>query len=142
MGFKCFRLSIAWSRIYPDVDDITPNEAGLAFYDRVFAELKKYNIEPIVTISHYEAPFSLVEKYNGWGERGAIDCYMRYCQVLFDRYKDSVKYWITFNEINSITVAEGAYLAGALLEKRQCSTKISGIASSASSQRKGCQISP
>ncbi|HAZ1244833.1 TPA: family 1 glycosylhydrolase [Enterococcus faecium] len=117
MGFKCFRLSIAWSRIFPDVDDITPNEAGLAFYDRVFAELKKYNIEPIVTISHYEAPFSLVEKYNGWGERGAIDCYMRYCQVLFDRYKDSVKYWITFNEINSITVAEGAYLAGALLEK-------------------------
>lgn len=127
MGFKCFRMSIAWSRIFPDVDETTPNEAGLEFYDKVFAELKKYNIEPIVTISHYEAPFSLVEKYNGWASRGAIDCYVRYCQTLFTRYKDMVKYWITFNEINSITVPEGAYLAGALLEKENSQLRFQAL---------------
>lgn len=115
LGFKVYRMSIAWSRIFPDVDQLEPNEAGLLFYDKVFAELKKYNIEPIVTISHYEAPFSLTQKYNGWVGRGAIDCYVRYCKVLFNRYKDIVKYWITFNEINSLLVPAGAYLAGALL---------------------------
>lgn len=117
MGFKCFRMSIAWSRIFPNADDKAPNEEGLKFYDKVFAELKKYDIEPIVTISHYEAPFALVEKFNGWASRGAIDCYVNYCKTIFNRYKDVVKYWITFNEINSIVVPEGAYLAGALLEK-------------------------
>ena len=115
MGFKCFRMSIAWSRIFPNADDQMPNEAGLKFYDQVFAELRKYNIEPIVTISHYEAPYALTEKFNGWASREAIDCYVRYCEVLFKRYKDVVKYWITFNEINSLLVPAGAYLAGALL---------------------------
>lgn len=127
MGFKCFRLSIAWSRIYPNADDRTPNEAGLAFYDKVFAELKKYEIEPIVTISHYEAPFALVEKYNGWGSREAIDCYVNYCETLFNRYKNVVKYWITFNEINSITVPEGAYLAGALLDKNNTQLRFQAL---------------
>ena len=115
MGFKCFRMSIAWSRIFPNADDKTPNEEGLKFYDKVFAELRKYNIEPIVTISHYEAPFALTEKFNGWQSREAIDCYIRYCETIFRRYKDLVKYWITFNEINSLLVPAGAYLAGALL---------------------------
>jgi len=115
MGFKCFRMSIAWSRIFPNADDKIPNEEGLKFYDRVFAELKKYEIEPIVTISHYEAPFALTEKFNGWTSRDAIDCYINYCKTIFTRYKDLVKYWITFNEINSLLVPAGAYLAGALL---------------------------
>lgn len=115
MGFKCFRMSIAWSRIFPNVDDKVANEEGLKFYDNVFSELKKYNIEPIVTISHYEAPFALTEKYNGWTSREAIDHYVRYCNTLFKRYKDVVKYWITFNEINSLMVPAGAFIAGALL---------------------------
>lgn len=115
MGFKCFRMSIAWSRIFPNADDSVPNEEGLKFYDKVFAELKKYNIEPIVTISHYEAPFALTEKFNGWESRKAIDCYIKYCETIFNRYKNVVKYWITFNEINSLLVPAGAYLAGALL---------------------------
>ncbi len=115
MGFKVFRMSIAWSRIFPDCDQTEPNEAGLQFYDDVFKELKKYNIEPLVTISHYEAPFTLTQKYNGWVGRESIDCFTRYCKVLFERYKDTVKYWITFNEINSLLVPAGAYLGGALL---------------------------
>lgn len=115
MGFKCFRMSIAWSRIFPGGDDIIPNEEGLKFYDKVFAELKKYHIEPIVTISHYEAPVALTEKFNGWISREVIDCYINYCNTIFNRYKDVVKYWITFNEINSLLVPAGAYLAGAML---------------------------
>lgn len=115
MGFRCYRMSIAWSRIFPNGDDAAPNEAGLQFYDNVFNELKKYNIEPIVTISHYEAPFALTKKFNAWASREMIDCYVKYCDAIFNRYKDVVKYWITFNEINSLIVPAGAYLAGALL---------------------------
>lgn len=114
MGFTCFRMSIAWSRIFPNGDDATPNEAGLQFYSNVFNELKKYNIEPIVTISHYETPFALIEKYNGWASREMIDCYVQFCKTIFTRYKDDVKYWITFNEINSLIVPAGAYLAGGI----------------------------
>ncbi|WP_337031699.1 glycoside hydrolase family 1 protein [Paenibacillus illinoisensis] len=115
MGFRCYRMSIAWSRIFPNGDEATPNEAGLQFYDNVFNELKKYNIEPIVTISHYEAPFALTEKFNAWASREMIDCYVKYCDAIFNRYKDVVNYWITFNEINSLIVPAGAYLAGGLL---------------------------
>lgn len=115
MGFKVFRMSIAWSRIFPNGDDIEPNEQGLQFYDRVFAELKKYNIEPLVTISHYEAPFHLTQKYNGWSDRRVVDFYVRYCEVLFNRYKDVVKYWLTFNEINILTLSFGAFMAGAMM---------------------------
>ena len=100
MGFKVFRLSIQWSRIYPNGDDELPNQKGLDFYHNVFAECKKYNIEPLVTISHYETPFNLTLKYNGWASREVIDFYLRYCKTLFNEYKDEVKYWITFNEIN------------------------------------------
>lgn len=101
MGFKVFRLSINWTRIFPTGMETEPNEKGLRFYDRVFACCKKYGIEPIVTISHYEMPYALVEKYNGWYSRKLIDLYMNYCKVLFERYKDTVTYWLTFNEINA-----------------------------------------
>lgn len=111
MGFKAYRLSIAWTRIYPTGMEKEPNEKGLEFYDRVFDELKKYNIEPIVTISHYEMPFALVEKCNGWEGRECIDYYMNYCSTIFERYQDKVKYWLTFNEINSGTVALGSIQA-------------------------------
>ena len=102
MGFKCFRTSIAWSRIYPNGDDQTPNEAGLLFYDKLFAECLKYGIKPIVTLSHYETPFALVEKYNSWTDRRLINFYLRFCETVFKRYKGVVQYWMTFNEINSI----------------------------------------
>lgn len=102
MGFKCYRMSIAWSRIFPRGDEQEPNEEGLAFYDRVFDELKKYDIEPIVTISHYEMPLCLALEYGGWTNRRVIDFFVRYAKCLFERYKGKVKYWMTFNEINSI----------------------------------------
>jgi len=100
MGFNCFRLSINWARIYPNGDDEKPNEKGLEFYDRVFDECLKYGIEPVVTISHYETPLALSNKYGGWLDRRCIDFYVKYCETIFNRYKNKVKYWMTFNEIN------------------------------------------
>ena len=111
MGFKCCRLSIAWTRIFPTGMETEPNEKGLAFYDRVFDGLEKYGIEPIVTISHYEMPFALVEKCNGWEGRECIDYYIRFCEAIFERYQNRVRYWLTFNEINSGTVAIGSIQA-------------------------------
>ncbi len=102
MGFKVFRTSIAWSRIFPKGDEEVPNEAGLVFYDRLFDECRKYGMEPLVTISHYETPLYLAEHYNGWTNRKLIAFYERYVRVIFERYKGKVKYWLTFNEINSI----------------------------------------
>ncbi|MBP2097231.1 glycoside hydrolase family 1 protein [Enterococcus rivorum] len=100
MGFKVFRLSISWVRIFPTGLEDEPNEAGLAFYDAVFEECAKYGIEPLVTISHYEMPITLTEKYNGWISREIIPLFEKYSRVLFNRYKNKVKYWITFNEMN------------------------------------------
>ncbi|PLT33338.1 glycoside hydrolase family 1 protein [Bacillus sp. V5-8f] len=101
MGFKAYRMSIAWSRIFPQGDELTPNQEGLAFYDRVFDELHKYGIEPVVTISHYEMPIHLVKEYGGWRSREVITFFERYVTTLFTHYKNKVKYWMTFNEINS-----------------------------------------
>ncbi|WP_284037266.1 glycoside hydrolase family 1 protein [Neobacillus sp. 114] len=100
MGFKVFRMSIAWTRIFPNGDELEPNEEGLAFYDRVFDELHKYGIEPVVTISHYEMPLHLVKEYGGWRSRQVVTFFERYATSIFNRYKDKVKYWMTFNEIN------------------------------------------
>lgn len=102
MGFKCFRLSIAWSRIFPNGDDAEPNEAGLQFYDDVFDELLKYNIEPVVTICHFDVPVHLVQTYGGWKNRKMIGFFETYAKTLFHRYKEKVKYWMTFNEINML----------------------------------------
>jgi 6-phospho-beta-glucosidase len=104
MGFKCFRTSIAWTRIFPIGDEAEPNEEGLKFYDNLFDECLKYGIEPVVTISHYEMPYGLVEKYGAWRDRRLVDFYVNYCKTIFTRYKDKVKYWMTFNEINVITL--------------------------------------
>lgn len=103
MGFKVFRMSIAWSRIFPRGDEETPNEEGLAFYDRVFDELHKHGIEPVVTISHYETPLHLIKEYGAWKNRKLIGFFERYVRTIFDRYKNKVKYWMTFNEINGAT---------------------------------------
>ena len=102
MGFKVFRMSIAWTRIFPNGDDAEPNEASLAFYDKVFDELAKYGIEPLVTLSHYETPLNLARRYNGWTNRKLIGFYENYVRTVFTRYKDKVKYWLTFNEVNSV----------------------------------------
>ncbi|QDP39865.1 6-phospho-beta-glucosidase [Radiobacillus deserti] len=102
MGFKSFRMSIAWTRIFPNGDDESPNEKGLQFYDDVFDELRKYNIEPVVTTCHFDVPVAVIEKYNGWKNRKMVDLYERYTRTIFNRYKDKVKYWMTFNEINML----------------------------------------
>lgn len=102
MGFKVYRLSIAWSRIFPNGDDEMPNEKGLAFYDKVFDECHKYGIEPLVTLSHYETPYHLAKEYDGWRSRKLISFFEKYARTVFTRYKGKVKYWITFNEINSL----------------------------------------
>ncbi|MFB8892041.1 MULTISPECIES: glycoside hydrolase family 1 protein [Microbacterium] len=102
MGFKTFRFSVAWSRIFPKGDETEPNEEGLAFYDRVLDELEKHGIEPLVTISHYETPLHLAETYDGWTDRRLIGFYENYARTLFERYGARVKYWLTFNEINSL----------------------------------------
>ena len=112
MGFKTFRLSMNWARIFPNGDDLEPNEAGLEFYDKVFDECTKYNIEPLVTLSHYETPINLTIKYGGWSNRKCIDFFERYAKAVFKRYEGKVKYWLTFNEINCMEFAP--FVAGGL----------------------------
>lgn len=102
MGYKALRLSISWARIFPNGDDEVPNEKGLAFYDKVFDELAKYDIEPIVTLVHYETPLALSKKYDGWKDRRILPAFERYVRTVMERYRDKVTYWITFNEINAV----------------------------------------
>lgn len=101
MGFKCFRTSIAWTRIFPQGDEQEANEAGLQFYDDLFDECLKYGIQPVVTLSHFEMPYYLVTEYGGWRNRKLIDFFIRFATTVFIRYKEKVKYWMTFNEINN-----------------------------------------
>lgn len=116
MGFKVYRMSIAWSRIFPNADDAEPNEEGLKFYDNVFDELHKYGIEPLVTMSHYEPPINLVLNYKGWYSREVIGFFTRFVETICTRYKDKVKYWLTFNEVDSMI--RHPYTTGALIEDR------------------------
>ena len=102
MGFKTYRLSIAWTRIFPNGDELEPNEEGLKFYEELFKECHKYGIEPLVTITHFDCPIHLIKEYGGWRNRKLIEFYQRLVTVLFTRYKGLVKYWLTFNEINMI----------------------------------------
>lgn len=101
LGFKCFRTSISWSRIFPRGDEEEPCEAGLAFYDRLFDELLSHGIEPVVTLSHFEMPLALAEEYGGWIDRRCVDFFVRYAETCFRRYRGKVRWWITFNEINN-----------------------------------------
>lgn len=118
MGFTCYRMSIAWSRIYPNGDEEKPNEAGLAFYEDVFKELKKYHIEPIVTLSHYEMPLHLVKQYGSWRNRKLVDFFVKYGKTVMERFKDYVTYWITFNEINAIEFMP-YFPAGLIIEEQE-----------------------
>lgn len=101
MGFKCFRTSIAWSRIFPNGDELEPNEEGLKFYDDMFDELIKNGIEPVITLSHFEIPYGICKNYGGWRNRKVIDMFVRFATTVMERYKNKVKYWMTFNEINN-----------------------------------------
>ena len=103
LGFKCFRTSISWSRIFPRGDEERPNEAGLRFYDALFDELLRYGIQPVVTLSHFEMPYALAKEYGGWVNRELIGFFMRYAETVLRRYHGKVKYWMTFNEINNQT---------------------------------------
>ena len=122
MGFKTLRFSIAWSRIFQKGDEKEPNELGLKFYDNVIDECLKYRIEPLITLSHYETPLHLAKEYDGWRSRKMIGFFENYCRVVFNRYKDKVKYWLTFNEINSVIhfplMGAGIYTPKAELTKQ------------------------
>lgn len=111
MGFKCFRLSIAWSRIFPHGDEEEPNEKGMKFYDQVFDECLKYGIQPVVTLSHFEMPYYLAEHYDGWRNRKMIDFFLKYAKTCFKRYHSKVKYWMTFNEINNLIDTDNPFNA-------------------------------
>lgn len=102
MGFRVYRMSIAWSRLFPKGDEESPNEKGIKFYENIFKECRKYQIEPLVTITHFDCPMYLVKRYGAWRNRKMIDFYENLCRTIFTRYKGLVKYWITFNEINVI----------------------------------------
>ncbi|KAJ3197820.1 hypothetical protein HK101_000137 [Irineochytrium annulatum] len=117
MGFKVFRTSIAWSRIFPKGDELEPNEEGLQFYDDLFDECHKYGIEPLVTLSHYETPLHLSKEYDGWVNRKMVGFYERYATTVFNRYKNKVKYWLTFNEINSIL--EAPFMSGGIYTPKE-----------------------
>lgn len=111
MGFKTFRFSISWTRLFPTGFEEKPNEKGLEFYDNVINECVKHNIEPLITLSHYDMPYTFVEKYNGWYSRELIDLFMKLVEVVFERYNGKVKYWLTFNEINAGTMKLGSPLS-------------------------------
>lgn len=102
MGFKVYRMSIAWTRIFPTGEEEEPKEEGLRFYEEVFRACHEYGIEPLVTICHFDCPVHLIEKYGGWRSREMIGFYLKLCRTLFTRYRELVRYWITFNEINMI----------------------------------------
>lgn len=115
MGFKSYRMSIAWTRIFPNGDETQPNQKGIDFYRSLFEECRKYGIEPVVTLSHYEMPFHLSKEYGGWTNRKVVDFFAKYAEVCFKEFKGLVKYWLTFNEINVLTMPFGTGLAGGIL---------------------------
>ena len=112
MGFKCFRMSINWARLFPNGDEKEPNQEGIKFYRNVFEECRKYGIEPLVTISHYELPYHLAKEYGGWSNRKMTEFFLNYCKVLFTEFKGMVHYWLTFNEINILQMGTYGNLMG------------------------------
>lgn len=152
MGFKCFRTSIAWTRIFPNGDETEPNEEGLKFYDALFDECHKYGIEPVITLSHFEMPLHLVTEYGGWRNRKLIEFFVRFAVTCFKRYKDKVKYWMTFNEINNqASFQEGFMLfanSGILPKEGEEPEKLMyqaahyELVASAEAVRQGHQINP
>lgn len=123
MGFKTYRLSIGWSRIYPKGDELEPNEEGLKFYDDLFDECHKYGIEPLVTLTHFDCPIHLTKTYGSWKNRKMIEFFERYVTTVFNRYKGKVKYWLTVNEINMLLHAPFMG-AGVLVDEGEDAEKV------------------
>lgn len=121
MGFKVLRVSIAWTRLYPTGEELVPNQEGIAFYKGLFEEMRRLNIEPLVTLSHYEMPLALTNKYNGWVERSVIDCFVRFCETCFQEFGKYVKMWLTFNEVDSII--RHPYITAGIVEDK-CSGSV------------------
>ena len=151
MGLKCFRTSIAWTRIFPRGDEKEPNEEGLQFYDDLFDTCRKYGIEPIVTLSHFETPYTLVKEYGGWKNRRLIEFFARYAETVMSRYRDKVQYWMTFNEINHCKPDSelGMWLAGGIRcdngerAEKVCAQAVHNMfVASARAVRKGKQLNP
>ncbi|UUX33774.1 glycoside hydrolase family 1 protein [Fundicoccus culcitae] len=116
LGMKVYRLSISWSRIYTHPEDAEPNQAGIDFYLDLFKELKKHNIEPLVTISHYDPPLALTQEYQGWYSRECVDLFVKYAKTCFEYFGDYVKYWVTFNEVDAME--RHPVTSGGLIEDR------------------------
>lgn len=123
-GFNVFRMSIAWTRLFPNGDEETANPKGIKFYHSVFSELRKYNIEPLVTLSHFEMPDYLIKQYGGWKNRQLINFFLNFAETCFTEFKDEVQYWLTFNEINVLTMPHGAYISGGLMESLRFGKKV------------------
>ncbi|MGA9518903.1 MAG: glycoside hydrolase family 1 protein [Trichococcus sp.] len=102
MGFKVLRVSIAWTRIFPNGNETEPNQKGLDYYRNLLKTLRAHNIEPLVTLSHYEMPLYLVENYDGWVSREVVGFFTKFSETVFREYKDLVTYWLSFNEIDSV----------------------------------------
>ena len=117
MGFKAYRFSIDWSRIFPNGDDDEPNEAGLAYYDKLLSALRGHGIEPVVTLSHSEMPLNLVTSYSGWRNKEVIWLYVRYATTVFRRYRDTVRYWLPFNEVNDMLLPMSAFGQGGIFHE-------------------------
>lgn len=128
LGLKSLRVSIAWTRIFPNGEEDSPNEKGLQFYHELFSYLRKKNIEPMVTLSHFEMPYALVKKYGGWRSRKMIDYFVKFSRVCLDEFSDEVKYWLTFNEINNQSLTENPLFAftnsGIIFKDREDKEKI------------------
>lgn len=120
MGFKTYRMSIAWERLFPTGEELIPNAEGVEFYHKVFAACKKHNIEPLVTMIHYAIPVHLTKTLNGWENPKMVELFERYGKFLIDEYKDEVKYWLTFNEINMLM--HSSYLGGGMFVEKSNKT--------------------
>lgn len=141
MGFKCYRMSINWTRLYPNGDEPEPNPKGIAFYRKIFEALKAEGIQPLVTLSHYEFPYGLTRKWNGWADRRTIDCYVRYAETCFKEYGDIVKLWLTFNEINmGLMDSTGLFSTGVMPEKEPCTAISFGVDGSESIAHKNIRF--
>jgi 6-phospho-beta-glucosidase len=115
MGFTTLRVSIAWTRLYPTGEELEPLPEGVAHYRAMFEEMRRLNIEPLVTLSHYDPPMALALKHNGWVERRTIELFERFARTCFTEYGDLVKMWLTFNEIDGII--RHPFTSGGIIEE-------------------------
>lgn len=102
MGFTTLRVSISWTRLYPTGEELEPLAEGVAYYKALFTEMRRLNIEPLVTLSHYDPPMALALKHNGWVERRMIGLFERFARTCFTEFGELVNMWLTFNEIDGI----------------------------------------